>query len=77
MPNLTTYKAVFPGYKGLNQYIKPTDNHIRDKFPLRSKSTYNDTFKNREPKKDDYKYMTDMLKTGGNWYGKTTYGNFF
>ncbi len=21
MPNLTTYKAVFPGYKGLNQYV--------------------------------------------------------
>jgi hypothetical protein len=21
--------------------------------------------------------MNDMLKTGGNWYGKSSYGNFF
>lgn len=27
--NLTSYSSGFPGYKGVNQYVKPTDNHIR------------------------------------------------
>jgi hypothetical protein len=28
-------------------------------------------------KKDDYKYFNDQLKTGGNWYGASSYENFF
>lgn len=76
-PFLTTYKSLFPGHKGPNQYIKPTDRHTRDNFPLRSKSTYAENYVNKAPKKDDYKYFNDQLKTGGNWYGKTTYGGFF
>ena len=32
---------------------------------------------NKKPEKDDYKYFPDQLRTGSNWYGKTTYGDFF
>ena len=28
-PNLTSYGSNYPGYKGDNQYIKPTDKHVR------------------------------------------------
>jgi hypothetical protein len=34
--NLTTYSSGFPGFKGSNQYVKPTDNMIRGNFPLKS-----------------------------------------
>lgn len=27
--NLTSYSSGFPGFKGANQYVKPTDNAIR------------------------------------------------
>lgn len=57
--------------------VKPTDRHIRDKFPLRSKSSYSDTFGKKNFPKDDYKYFDDQLKTGGNWYGNSSYGKFF
>jgi len=40
-PNLTSYSSQFPGFRGDNQYVKPTDRHTRGYFPLRSKSTYN------------------------------------
>jgi hypothetical protein len=39
-PQLSTYSSQFPGFRGDNQYIKPTDKHTRGSFPLRSKSTY-------------------------------------
>jgi hypothetical protein len=42
--NLTSYSSGFPGYKGMNQYIKPTDNMIRDPFPMMSRSTYANAF---------------------------------
>ena len=51
--------------------------HIRERFPLRSKSTYSDSFAAKNFKKDDYKYINDQLKTGGTWYGKSSYDNFF
>lgn len=57
--------------------MKPTDKHSRGYFPLRSKSTYNKEFHNKKPKKDDYTYYPDQLKTGYDWLGKTTYGDFF
>jgi hypothetical protein len=44
-PNLTSYSSQFPGHKGDNQYVKPTDKHTRGYFPLRSKSTYSNEFK--------------------------------
>lgn len=28
-PNLTSYSSQFPGFKGDNQYVKPTDKHVR------------------------------------------------
>lgn len=28
-PNLTSYTSEYPGHKGPNQYVKPTDNHRR------------------------------------------------
>ena len=76
-PELSSYKAQFPGYKGDNQYVKPTDKHSRGYFPLRSKSTYSKEYSNKKPEKDDYTYFPDQLKTGYNWLGKTTYGDFF
>ena len=76
-PNLTSYSTQFPGHKGDNQYVKPTDKHTRGYFPLRSKSTYANEYKQKEPKKDDYTYYPDQLKTGTNWFGNSTYGGFF
>jgi hypothetical protein len=76
-PQLSSYKAQFPGYRGDNQYVKPTDKHTRGYFPLRSKSTYSKEFVPKDPKKDDYTYIADQLRTGSNWYGKTTYGDFY
>lgn len=72
-PQLSSYTSQFPGYKGDNQYIKPTDKHSRGYFPLRSKSTYANEYIKKEPKIDDYTYIPDQLKTGKNWFGKTTY----
>jgi hypothetical protein len=74
---LSSYTSQFPGYQGDNQYVKPTDKHTRGHFPLRSKSTYADTYIKKEPKSDDYEYYNDQLKTGYNWFGRTTYSNFF
>ena len=74
---LSSYSSQFPGYKGVNQYVKPTDRHTRAVFPLRSKSTYTKSFLGEPAKKDDYKYFPDSLKTGSNWYGATTYGQTF
>jgi len=31
----------------------------------------------KDPLKDDYTYIPDQLKTGQNWFGKSTYGEFF
>lgn len=76
-PQLSSYTSQFPGYRGDNQYVKPTDSHTRGYFPLRSKSTYAKEFVNKVPEKDDYTYFPDQLKTGSNWFGKTTYGEFF
>lgn len=76
-PLLTSYTSQFPGYRGDNQYVKPTDKHSRAYFPMRSKSTYANEFSKKETKKDDYTYHADQLKTGANWYGKTTYGSFY
>lgn len=42
--NLTSYSTGYPGHKGPNQYVKPTDKHRREKFPLRGKSTYKTAF---------------------------------
>jgi hypothetical protein len=72
-PQLSTYSSHFPGYKGDNQYIKPTDRHIREYFPLRSKSTYDKEYRQKDPLKDDYTYFPDQLRSKSNWFGKTTY----
>lgn len=76
-PKLSTYSSQFPGYKGGNQYVKPTDRHTRGSFALRSNSTYAKEFSGKSPQKDDYTYFNDQLKTGKNWFGKTTYGSFY
>lgn len=76
-PKLSSYSHQFPGYKGDNQYVKPTDKHARGYFPLRSKSTYANEFIPKDSKKDDYTYFPDQLKTGYDWLGNTSYGNFF
>jgi hypothetical protein len=73
----STYSSHFPGYRGDNQYVKPTDRHTRAYFPLRSKSTYANAYIAKDPPKDDYTYIPDQLKTGYDWLGKTTYGDFF
>lgn len=76
-PKLSSYTSQFPGYVGDNQYVKPTDKYTRGVFPLRSKSTYTKEFIQKEPKADDYTYYPDQLKTGKNWFGNTTYENFY
>lgn len=76
-PQMSTYSSQFPGFRGENQYIKPTDKHTRGEFPLRSRSTYAKEFAKKDPVKDDYSYFPDQLRTGSNWFGKTTYENFF
>ena len=38
---------------------------------------YSNQYVKKESKGDDYKYFPDQLKTGYNWYGKTTYSNFY
>ena len=75
---LSTYSAHFPGYRGQNQYVKPTDKHTRGYIPLRSKSTYTHEFGSTKKKMDsDYSYIPDQLRTGSRWFGSTTYGNSF
>lgn len=75
--DLTSYAVEFPGHKGSNQYVRPTDRHFRGYFPLKSKSTYSGAYVTKSLKKDNYKYMADQLKTGSNWLGTTTYNNFY
>lgn len=74
---LTSYSTEFPGFRGDNQYVKPTNKHAIGYFPLRSKTTYSKEYTKKDNKKDDYKYIPDQLKTGSNWFGKTTYANFY
>jgi hypothetical protein len=75
--NLTSYHSDFPGYRGGNQYIKPTNIHTRGNIPFRSKSTYANSYTKRSFKKDNFKCYPDQIKKGNGWFGKTTYGNFF
>ena len=76
-PQLSSYSSHFPGYRGDNQYVKPTDKHTRGYFPLRSKSTYANEYVLKAPLKDDYTYFPDQLRSKSNWFGRTTYENFF
>lgn len=76
-PQLSSYSSNFPGYRGDNQYVKPTDKHTRGYFPLRSKSTYANEYIQKAPLKDDYTYFPDQLRSKSNWFGRTTYENFF
>jgi hypothetical protein len=76
-PQLSSYSSNFPGYRGDNQYVKPTDKHARGYFPLRSKSTYANEYVQKAPLKDDYTYFPDQLRSKSNWFGRTTYENFF
>ena len=57
--------------------MKPTDNHRRDKFPLRGRTTYGSTFLGAAPKKDDWLRIQDNLKCGSAWFGDSTYNNSF
>jgi len=44
---------------------------------MRSKSTYAKEYVHKDVKKDNYTYIPDKIKIGNNWFGKTTYGEFF
>jgi hypothetical protein len=74
---VTSYSNHYPGFKGGNQYVKPTDKHSIAYFPLRSKSTYSKEYQEKSTKKDDYTYIPDQLRTGSNWFGRTTYSDCF
>ena len=74
---LTSYCTDYPGFRGDNQYVKPTNKHAIGYFPLRSKTTYSKEYTKKHNKTDDYKYIPDQLKTGSNWFGRTTYANFY
>ena len=77
MMNLTSYSSNFPGHRGDNQYVKPTDNHTRGAFPMRCRTTYSHSFTGTPIKRRGEERAPDNLKTGLNWYGKTTYSNTF
>jgi hypothetical protein len=57
--------------------VKPTDRHTRGYFPLRSRSTYTNNFLGNPGRNQESGKNRDNLKTGYNWYGATTYGNYF
>lgn len=74
-PNLTSYSSGFPGYKGDNQYVKPTDKHSRANFPLMSRTTYGNSFSLNKPTTKPVKEkLYDNLKSGSVWLGETSYG---
>lgn len=74
---LTSYTCEFPGHKGRNQYVRYTDKHTRGYFPMRSRSTYSQSFTGNQRKKDEWDRVPDNLKTGSNWFGRTTYESSF
>lgn len=57
--------------------MKPTDKHVREKFPLRGRTTYNNFFQGTPGKKDDWDGIQDCLKTGTGWFGQSSYNNYF
>lgn len=75
--NLTSYSSGFPGFKGANQYIKPSDSAVRADFPMMSRSTYANSFVPKSSPKPHVQKIPDNLKSRDLWMGKTTYGNFF
>jgi hypothetical protein len=75
--SLTSYSSGFPGYKGDNQYVKPTDSHVIDYFPIRCRTTYSRSFAGTPARKTSINKIPDNLKTGSNWYGKTTYADTY
>ena len=74
---LSSYSSQFPGYRGDNQYVRPTDQHTRGYFPLRSKTTYAKEFVKKSSEADDYKYFPDQLRAKANWFGRTTNEKFY
>lgn len=74
---LTSYSAGFPGYRGANQYVKPTDNIIRSNFPLSARTTYSNFFAPKSASKPKTQKIPDNLKARDLWMGKSTYGKFF
>lgn len=57
--------------------MKPTDNSVRDKIPMRARSTYASSFSNSSAPKPVKEKISDNLKSTNLWLGKSTYGNFF
>ena len=76
-PHLTTYSSGFPGYRGQNQYVKPTDLMTRGNFPLQAQTTYGKAFIQRPGRAASLGKTPDNFRCGAPWLGKTTYGNSF
>ena len=74
-PHLTTYSSGFPGFKGSNQYVKPTDNMVRGNFPLQANTTYGKSF--RGGGKPASLEKTPDARMFGPWMGSTSYSNTF
>lgn len=74
---MTSYTYEFPGHRGNNQYVKPTDRHTRGHFPMSSCSTYAHSFRGHQRKKDEWEKVPDNLRIGSNWFGRTTYSSSF
>ena len=70
---LTSYNHGFPGFKGDNQYVKPTDKHIRGKLEFKGTTTYSKSFIGDVGAKADKGKVNHNLKTGYQWFGSTTY----
>jgi hypothetical protein len=60
--SITTYKNLYPGHTGDNQYIKPTDKHRIGNFPIFAETSYNSQFVHKKISKSKYDKIPDHLK---------------
>ena len=75
---ISTYGQYYPGHKGMNQYVKPTDQHRRANFPLSGKTIYSTEFILKKRSISENAKEPDHFKTGMNLMGdNTTYNKNF
>lgn len=74
---LTSYSSGFPGHRGDNQYVKPTDSHLRGYFPMRCRTTYSDSYTGASFPKNRVERALDNLKTGYSWMGSSSYAQSY
>ena len=76
--NLTTYSSGFPGYRGDNQYVKPTNNtHLNGALGFHGNSIYRKSYMPRAGGPENLARWTNHFKNGEPWLGNTTYRENF